>query len=138
MISLRNDTGVDYFSDVTIGLASAMVEGAMEIFFEADHIVFDLGLPNEERKSLPDREISAGIALAGGATYMLDLRAGPPDRLSGLPDYIAYEFIDLVGNRDIRSGVIHKTDISAEVTDAMNICFQLGRRAASVAVDGLE
>ena len=36
MVSLLNDTGVEYFGGERNRLASALVEGAMDVFFKAD------------------------------------------------------------------------------------------------------
>lgn len=138
MISLLNDTGVDYLGGERNRYASALIEGAMEMFFKADHIVFDLGLPRKDREVLPDRETAAGIARSGGADYMLDLRIGAPEESTEIPEYVVYDFIDLANSFVLVSGTVKKTEINTKVTDALHICLLLGQKAASTAVRALE
>lgn len=138
MVSLLNDSGVEYFGEERNQLASALVEGAMEVFFEANHIVFDLGLPKDDEAVLPDRETVARIARAGGAAYMLDLRLGAPDEDAGLPEYLVYDFIDLVNNLVVISGVIDRGDLHTEVKNSLSLCFLMGEKVALGAVGTLE
>jgi hypothetical protein len=138
MVSLLNDSGVEYLSEERNPLASALVEGAMGVFFEANHIVFDLGLPEDDRPELPDRETAALIARTGGAAYMLDVRLGAPDGDEGLPEYLVYDFIDLVNNLVVVSGVINRDDLHTEVKDSLSLCVLMGEKAASEAVGTLE
>ena len=134
MIGLLNGEGVEFFNKERIGLASAMVEGAMELFFEADHIVFDLGLPADEETPLPEPSIAAKIAILGGAGYFLDMRIGAPDEETGVPEGITYEFIDLVAARILASGTVKRAELRDETADSMTICRLFGAKAASEAL----
>ena len=134
MVGLLNAEGVEFIARERARLASAVVEGAMESFFESDHIVFDLGLPSDDETVLPDPKSAARIARIGGAGYFLDMRIGPPDDETGLPDYIIYEFIDLADNRALTGGMIKKAEIKADITDPLTICALLGAAAAAEAV----
>ena len=134
MVGLLNAEGVDFFSQERIRLASAVVEGAMEGFFESDHIVFDLGLPSDEESLMPDPEMAAGIARAGGAEYFLDMRIGSPDEETGLPAFVAYAFVDLAVSRILTYGTIKKAEIYPEVTDSIDICALFGAKAAAEAI----
>ena len=136
MVSLRNDTGVEYFTEERVRLASAVVEGAMDVFFQADHIVFDLGLPSDEPEQRTDRVTAAVIARLGGAGYMLDLRVGKPEVASGVPGYVAYDFIDVVDNRVLASGAVRRSDADPNAT-AEHICLFLGESAALEAIRAL-
>lgn len=134
MIGLLNGEGVEFFSEERIRLASAMVEGAMEPFFEADHIVFDLGLPSDEEPLLPDPSLAAKIARSGGAGYFLDMRIGAPDEETGVPEGITYEFIDLVAARILASGAVKRVEFRDEAADSITICRLFGAKAAAEAL----
>jgi hypothetical protein len=138
MVSLLNDKGVEYFGGERTRLASALVEGAMEVFFEADHIVFDLGFPTDETDLFPDRDTAALIARAGGAAYLLDLRVGAPDGDEGPPEYLLYDFIELVNGRVLTSGIVRLSDIRETVTDPLSVCLILGEEVASGALIALK
>ncbi len=134
MVGLLNAEGVQYFNRARARLASAVVEGAMESFFESDHIVFDLGLPADDESFPLDPKDALRIARAGGARYYLDMRIGAPDKETGLPEFITYEFIDLSDNRVLTRGTIKKAEIKTEATDSLTICALLGATAAADAV----
>jgi hypothetical protein len=134
MVGLLNGEGVEFFAEDRTRLASALVEGAMEQFFEADHIVFDLGLPSDDETLLPDPSTAANIARSGGAGYFLDMRIGTPDEETGIPELITFEFIDLVAARVLVSGAIKRVDLRDEVADSITICERFGAKAASEAL----
>lgn len=138
MISLLNDSGAEYIGGERNFYASAVVEGAMEVFFRANHIVFDLGLPVEEGEVLPGIQTVVRIARAGGAGYLLDMRVGSPEESSELPEYVTYDFLDLATNLVLISGIMRKEEIDAKVTDPFAVCLLLGEKAASVALLSLE
>ena len=138
MISLLNDSGVEYIGGERNFYASAVVEGAMEVFFKANHIVFDLGLPADEGEVLPGIQTVVRIARAGGASYLLDMRIGAPEKSSELPEYVTYDFLDLTTNLVLISGITKREEIGAKVTDPFSVCLLLGEKAASVAVLSLE
>ena len=138
MVSLLNFEGSDFIGQERARLASAVVEGAMESFFESDHIVFDLGLPSDDETVLPDPQTAARIARTGGAGYFLDIRIGSPDEETGLPDFITYRFVDLAGDSVLTDGLIKKTEINAEVTDPITICMLLGAKAAAEAISTIK
>ncbi len=134
MVSLLNVEGGEFFSYEQVRLASAVVEGAMEGFFESDHIVFDLGLPSDEESILPDPETAVRIARDGGAEYFLDMRVGTPDEVTGLPAFITYAFVDLSTDRVLTYGTIKKAEIYTDVTDPIVICALFGAKAAAEAI----
>lgn len=134
MVSFLNDTDVQYFGGERTRLASAMIEGAMAVFFSENHIVFDLGLPSEERRELPDRETAALIARAGGAAFLLDVRMGAPEGDEGPPEYLAYDFVDLVEDSVIVSGVVRRSEVRGDIKDPYTVCLKLGEKVASTAV----
>ena len=138
MVSLVNDDGAAYIGGERNRLASALVEGAMEVFFQANHIVFDLGLPSDEEDVLPDRKTAALIARIGGAAYLLDVRAGAPVGDEGPPEYLAYDFVDLITDEIISTGVVRKTEIDTEVADSLTLCLLLGEKVAAGAVATLK
>ena len=134
MVSLFNGEGVTYFSQQRIRLASAVVEGAMEVFFESDHIVFDLGLTSDEEELPLDPRTASEIARTGGAGYFLDLRIGSPDEETGIPAFLAYSFVDLAADNILTDGTIKKAEIYAEQADSIDICALLGAKAAREAI----
>jgi hypothetical protein len=138
MVGLLDIEGGDFIRQERVRLASAVVEGAMESFFESDHIVFDLGLPSDDETPLPDPQTAARIARTGGAGYFLDMRAGSPDEETGVPDFVAYRFIDLASDRVLIDGMIKKTETHSEAADSITICTLLGATAAAEAISTIK
>lgn len=134
MVGLLNIEGGDYFSQQRALLASAVVEGAMGVFFESDHIVFDLGLPSDDEELLPDSRTAVGIARAGGAEYFLDMRVGSPEEETGIPSFITFAFIDLISDHVLANGTIKKADVYSEQADSIGICALFGSTAAAEAI----
>jgi hypothetical protein len=138
MVGLLNVEGGNFITQERVRLASAVVEGAMERFFESDHIVFDLGLPSDDETLLPDPQTAARVARTGGARYFLDMRIGSPDEDTGVPGFIAYQFIDLASDRVLTDGMIKKTEIHTEVADSIAICTLFGAMAAAEAISTIK
>lgn len=149
MVSLQNDDRSRYIVQERIELVSAMEEGMMEPFFDANHIVFNLGINIEENAVSPSDELVARVALSGGASFLLNVYVGdvpepaadgPADNQEELntlpPVQVRYTFIDLYRDRIITQGTLLTADLPPKKTaNAMSACFTLGETAAIASLD---
>ncbi len=131
MISIRNDQDSGYITEERAEHASAIEDGAMEQFFDSDHIVFNMGLNIDEGSEDAAIEGIEKVATGGGAGFVFDIRTGEPDPTLLAPAYIRYSLLDLRRESVITEGSVTLADVLSDDTKSpVAICFLMGTRAA--------
>ena len=132
MISLENDEGSSYITKDRKELASAIVDGAMEQFFEADHIVFNSAFTHDEGAT---PEATRRVAILGGAGILLTLGVGETEPALLAPLYLRFSLSDLRADGVIAEGNVALDEVMAgNQKTALRACFLMGARAAAESI----
>jgi hypothetical protein len=135
MISLLNDEGSEFITEERVEYASSIVNGAMEQFFEANHIVFNAAFTTDAGAAQAlevAKRVAKQVAIRGGAGILFSVLVGGSEPALLAPIYVQYSLLDILADRVIAEGSVKLDEVLAgEKKTAVRACFLLGMHAAA-------
>ena len=137
MINVSNGPDSNFITAERLPDVTALEDGAMELFFDNGHIVFNAGVSVDPKEGLrvDSRERVFQLAKMGGASYLLDVQIGAETGERSLPKVVLYTFYQVIDKQIISRGSIPLADVlKAERAGSQDVCRDLGREVSEIVI----